>query len=116
MCGVGGCLKLKQGHALYFWMGVGYGLNTKAELLALWCLPWFAKNNIGSFQVLGDSMIIIDYADENCELHVIAIDHWINRVRDQINIVTFISFSHVYCEFDQKADYLSKEAIFQMDG
>ena len=37
-CGGGGTLTLAHNHYFQFWMGLGSGTNTKAELVALWAL------------------------------------------------------------------------------
>ena len=42
-CGVGMVIKLQLNHKVLLGMVVGKGTNTKAELLALWGLLWFAQ-------------------------------------------------------------------------
>lgn len=41
-CGAGMILQIKSDHIIYLKMGVGIGTNTKAKLLSLWGLLWFA--------------------------------------------------------------------------
>lgn len=43
-------------------VGFGCGTNTKAEVMALWNLPWFSKIlNIPNLHIYGVSKILIDY-------------------------------------------------------
>lgn len=56
-------IKLNYDHIFSIWMGCGMGTNTREKLLSLWALLKFAINvGIVSFQVMGDSKVIIDWA------------------------------------------------------
>ena len=59
-CGGGGTLTVASNHVFHFWLGMGSGTNTKAELVALWALLRLARErNIVNISILGDSMAII---------------------------------------------------------
>ena len=57
------CIYLNASHYLEFSLGVGYGTNTKAELLSLWALLHISHMmGIPIAQIYGDSQIIINWA------------------------------------------------------
>ena len=57
-------------------MDSGYGTNTKSELLALWGLLFFAKyKNFPSLQIRGDFKVIIDWAMNKHEIHLVVLKH-----------------------------------------
>ena len=60
LCGVGMVIQMECNNAFWICMNVGMGSNTRAELLALWGLLYFAKFwDIGLHMVLGDLKAII---------------------------------------------------------
>ena len=61
--GVGYCIFLNDSHYLEFSLGVGYGTNTKEELLSLWALLLSSQMmGIPLSHVYGDSQVIINWA------------------------------------------------------
>ena len=81
-CGVGMFLLLGNSSSFKLHMDVGRGSNTKDELLALWGLLFFSKQRMITYlQILGDSKVIIDWALDKHQIHVIDLEHWMNRVR-----------------------------------
>jgi len=56
------CLYLSYSHVFELKLGGGCGSNTRAELIALWGLLFFASSKgVFHLMVLGDSKIIIDW-------------------------------------------------------
>ena len=93
-------------------LDVGYGMNTKFELLALWGLLLFAiLKNLLALQVRGDSKEINDWALGKHDIHSIIMMHWLRRTKDLFRFFSFLSFQHVYREYNVLADELSKKAI-----
>lgn len=93
-------------------MDVGFGMNTKSELLALWGLLFFAiHKKFLALQVRGDSKAIIDWALNKHEIHSVELEHWLSRVKDLFRQFSYLSFQHVYSEYNALADDLSKRAI-----
>ena len=63
IAGVGYCMHLNESHYLEFSLGVGYGTNTKVELLSLWALLLSSQMmGIPLAHVYGDSQVIINWA------------------------------------------------------
>ena len=63
IAGVGYCIFLNDSHYMEFSLGVGYGTNTKAELLNLWALLLSSQMmGIPLSHVYGDSQVIINWA------------------------------------------------------
>ena len=63
IAGAGYCIFINESHYLEFSLGVGYGTNTKAELLSLWALLLTSQMmGIPLAHVFGDSLIIISWA------------------------------------------------------
>ena len=93
-------------------LSIGPGSNTKAELLALWGLLYFAKiKEILPVTVFGDSEVIMDWARGSHDLHTIQLLHWIRRTKELIDFFQHSSFSHIYREHNSEANILSKQAI-----
>ena len=60
---VGYSLFINESHHLEFALGVGYGSNTKAELLGLWALLLSSQMmGIPLSHIFGDSQVIINWA------------------------------------------------------
>ena len=79
---------IRLSQSLYYILkfSIGLGTNTKAELLALWGLLFFAKEKeISLNMIFGDSKAIIDWAKSIHDIHIIEFHHWIRRTKDLIN-------------------------------
>ena len=62
VCGIGMVLFIKQDHFINLWMRTGLGINTKAQLIALWGLLWFSRKRcILDIHIVGDSKVVIDW-------------------------------------------------------
>ena len=110
-CGGGGVLFKSVSHYFHFSAGLGMGSNNYAELMSLRLLLLFAlEQGCLSLQVFGDSMLVIEWAKETVQCHVmilLPILEEVFRIKQQFN---HISFTHVYRERNGVADQLSKEA------
>ena len=60
---VGYSIHLNESHYFEFALGVGYGSNTKAELLGMWALLLSSQMmGIPLSHIFGDSQVIINWA------------------------------------------------------
>ena len=81
-CGVGMFLLLDSTTSFKLRMDADRGTSTKEKLLALWGLLFFANQRmITDIQFLGDSKVIIDWALDKHQIHVMELDHWMNQIR-----------------------------------
>lgn len=94
-------------HCFLLKLGCGFGLNSRAKLLALWGLLQFASwKNILSLQVCSDSHVIVDWAMCRSSLKVTLLQHWCDRTKKLIDSFNEISIKHIYREFNVLADHL----------
>jgi len=104
-------------HFFEVWMGCGSGSNTRVEMLALWMLLSFACwLGISKLQVLGDSQVILEWANQKYKLQVASLQHWSSRVLEKIFQYQFITFHLIYKEQNYHADRLSKRALSVVEG
>lgn len=115
--GVGGCgAILRINEDLYFnlRLGCGKASNTKSELLAFWCLLYFAMvNGIPSLQVFGDSLTIVNWSKGSCKLLVLSLEHWCAIVKGLMSLFVDLQVDRVHREFNSELDALSKSALSQ---
>lgn len=98
-------------------MDAGKGTNTKSELLALWGLLYFASmKKIKDLQVLGDSKVIIDWALDKHNIHILELDPWLVRVKSLVSQFRELKFLHIYRAYNMEAVDLSKKAISAGNG
>ena len=115
--GAGLCIFLNDSHFLEFSLAVGFGTNTKAELLSLWALLHLSHMmGIPLAHVFGDSQIIINWAKGSTALSPPELVHWCRETRKLITSFRELSFSHIYQEHNKKADHLSKKALSLPQG
>ena len=111
-CGGGGVLYKSESHYFHFSVGLGRGTNNYAELMTLRLLLLFAlEQGCMSLQVYGDSLLVIEWAKELIQCHVMLLLPILEEVfllKQQFN---YISFTHVFRERNGVADQLSKEAL-----
>ena len=68
-CGAWAMLKMIDTKVFKLKMDRGKGTNTSGELLALWCLLYFAgKKQVSHLQICGDSKVAIDWMARKCKL------------------------------------------------
>ena len=93
------------------------GSNTRAELLALWALLFFSKAiGLPKLQIYGDSLVIINWAKGISTLTSLDLKAWCENIKDLTTLFTSIDFQHVYREYNERADILSKEALQLASG
>ena len=110
--GVGFCLLLSQTHTFEFSLGTGMGTNTKVELIGLWALLHTTQMmGIPMLNVLGDSLVIINWENGIASLSPPNLHHWCRDIRKLISCFHELSFCHIYREYNQIADRLSKRAL-----
>jgi hypothetical protein len=87
------------------------------ELLGVWALLSLAiRLHIYDLQVVGDSKIIIDWLNRKCDLQVMGLAFWKDRIKALILEFSALDFSHTYRDFNQEADELSKQALELPEG
>jgi len=110
--GVGGVIKIKS-HTEYRWMlNCGPCTNTRVEFLGVWALLTLASHlHLQDLQVFGDSIIVIDWLNQKCILQVLNLECWKDRIKDLYKDFRTLGFSHIYKEYNQQSDELSKIAL-----
>ena len=69
-------IRLSHSFSYRLKFSVFFGTNTKAELLVIWELLYFAKEKETSLaMILGDSKVIIDWAKSIHEIHILELHH-----------------------------------------
>ena len=100
-------------------MKLGYGLNTntRAELLALWPLLFFA-DAIGLIflHIFGDSVVVINWANNKSTLSALNLVYCCTNISNLKDTFLFLVFQHVYREHNVREDNLSKEALSMAPG
>ena len=110
--GIGYSLFFNENHHLDFALGVGYGSNTKAELLGLWDLLLSSQMmGIPLTHIYGDSQVIINWAKGHTTLTPPDLHHWCRETQKLISSFQDLTFSHIYREHNHIADRLSKTAL-----
>ena len=75
--GIGYCLFFNENHHLDCALGVGYGTNTKAELLGLWALLFTSQMmGVPLTHIYGDSQVIINWVKGLSVLTPPELHHW----------------------------------------
>ena len=110
-------MTLAHNHYFHFWLGLGSGTNTKAELVALWALLRLARElNIDNISILGDSMAIIGWAGKEHPIRINKIFGWLNRTAEIIDTFQHTYFQHLHREYNTTADRLSKRGLRINEG
>ena len=93
------------------------GTNTMVEFMAFWGLLFFTFNkNILSLHVVGASRVIVDWVDGKAKLQVSLLAQWKSIIDSLKGNFYFISFRHVYMQFNTTIDSLSKTSIGHEEG
>ena len=104
-CGVGGVIKTSENLVYRWYLNVGAGSNTKAELLGIWATLTLANHlNIQRLQALGDSRVIIEWLNGKAKLDVCYSEGWKKHTKDLFKNFESLSFHHIYREFNRKVD------------
>ena len=72
--------------------------------------------DINKLVVLGDSKVIIDWLNQKTILHATEIEGWLHRSRSITTTFQDITFSHIFQEYNTKADLLSKQGLLEPKG
>jgi len=81
ICGAGFLIKLNSSRFYRGWMGGGYSINTKVELMGLWILlSMVSMLDLDSLQVFGDSQVIINLDVGKVNLRNIVHQQWRQRI------------------------------------
>jgi ribonuclease HI len=95
----------------------GRGTNTRAELMGVWATLMLASHlSLHRLQILGDSKVVIDWLSNRGRLQACAIEGWKSRIKDLIKHFHFVSFEHIFRNFNMEADLLSKQALREPEG
>ena len=93
-------------------MGLGSGTNNFAELMTLKLLLCFAiERNCKKLQVLGDSMVVINWINKTQRCRNTSLDTLFEEVNRLLANFESISFKHVYMERNMEADKLSMAGL-----
>jgi ribonuclease HI len=116
-CGAGGVFKTPD-LTVYRWVfNCGGGTNTRAELLGVWATLMLASHlSFHRLQVLGDSKVVIDWLSNRGRLQASTIEGWKSKIKELIKPFQAISFEHIYREFNEEADLLSKQELREPEG
>ena len=110
-CGGGGVLYKSNSHYFHFSVGLGRGTNNYDELMTLRLLLLFTlEQGCMSLQVYGDSLLVIEWAKELIQCHVVLLLPILEEVLLIKHQFNYISFTHFFRERNGVADQLSKEA------
>ena len=117
LCTAGMVLKIKPDHHIHLLMGAGVGSNTKVGIISLWALLLVTrKKGILNVKIWRDSRVMIDWVIGFSSLHVINLEHWMEKIEGLKDYFSYISFNHIYREHNGQADSLSKKSIGVLDG
>jgi ribonuclease HI len=109
-CGGGVVLYLTNTHYFNLTMGLGSGTNNYVELMALKVLlTIFRERGIDTLQLLGDSMVVLNWIRGAQACHHIRLAPLLDEVFTILNSYTQFFVPHVYREWNQLAKNLSKE-------
>ena len=111
------CIWINKLHYLSSKLGCGHSTNTRVELLALWALLYIAKDiGLPYLHVFGNSSVIINWAKGEFTLAMVNLEAWCNNTKKIISSFTYVDFSHVYREYNKRADILSKAGLNMVSG
>jgi ribonuclease HI len=96
---------------------VDHGTNNRAELLGVWALLTVATRlHIHDLQVFRDSRIVIDWLNKRGKLQILNLHCWKERIKELVKGFRSLSFTHIFREFNQQEDTLSKRALDLQEG
>jgi len=93
----------------------GRGSNTGDELLGAWAsLIMAIRLSISDLHVLGDSNIVIEWLNKRGAIQYITLESWKERIIDTLTRFRNILFAHIYREWNQEVDRLSKPSLTKL--
>ena len=112
ICGGGGIIYWSDQSFLVSRAGLGEGSNNYAEVMSLKLILLLAvEKNIRKINIMGDSLLIINWANKHSECHTLRLRPILEEIHLLVTRFDHISFSHVYREQNELADKVSKEAM-----
>lgn len=98
--GAGGLLLISQLEYYEISLYIGKGSNTRAELLALGGLLFFARHlNLTYLQVFGDSRAVVDWAKGLNALRVASLGHWMKWIKSMMGLFINLDYNHISHHF-----------------
>ena len=93
------------------------GTNTKVELLGVWAIVMLSNSlSISCIHVLGDSKVVIDWLLNKERLQVSTMEGWKTRIKSLSKNFLYISYQHIFINFNTEADKISKMAFEDTEG
>jgi ribonuclease HI len=98
-------------------MGLGRGTNNFVELMSLKLLLLFAREKeIHHLQILGDSMNVINWTNNQQNCHCILLSPILEEIYRLLDTFDTVVISHVYRDINMVVDSLSKEGLQLLQG
>ena len=115
--GAGIVIWLNDHHLFSITLGCGPSTNTRVELLALWALLSVAKDfGLPYLYVFSDSLVIRNWVNGDSSLNMVNLDAWCYNTKMLLSAFTHVDISHVYREYNTRADTLSKARLMKDVG
>lgn len=113
-CGFGAILLLNLDHHVHlFWFG-GEGSNTRAKVIPLWGLLFFAKTmNLEQMIIIGYAKVIIYWSNGMENISAPNLTNWMFHIENLRKSFTSISFRHVYRELNGVATLFPKGELMR---
>jgi ribonuclease HI len=103
-CGVGVVLYIIHNHYIFIRYVLGQGSNNRAEFIALWTLLETTKEkNVSKLQVMGDSKLVIDWANGKIFVQDIRTQNILRDIKLACHSFEWISFLHILRELNIKS-------------
>ena len=85
---------LNQTSHINLWLNCGSRTNTKGDLLGIWISLHYANVwNINLKQVVGESLLIVNWAKKQCSIHEIHLQTWLDLTLDLLgHFQIFLSY------------------------
>jgi ribonuclease HI len=110
-------IKITKNSSYRWTFNCGLGTNTRVELPGIWAILYLASRlHIEALQILGDSIIIIEWLNNWGDLQAISLMAWKDIIKLLLPSFKKLSFKHIYCEHNKSADQLSKATLQKKEG
>ena len=96
-------VKMNDNHFFNLWMGSGIRSTTRAEMMRMWGVLFFADRiGIDSINTFDDLKVLIEWEKGNFSLQVSQLNQWGGRVNSLTESLHRISFMHIYRCFNEE--------------
>jgi len=110
--GVGEILFINQNHQYLLRYALGKDTITRDEFTSLWILLYTSFHlGVKRIQVLSDSKLVVDWANQIVEVNVPNINYIIQEITLEMENFEKTSYMHIYKELNEQTDNLSKKNI-----